>query len=93
MTESGDIPWPEGTTDETELEIWAWGGGNAGESNRQGGNGGAGGCCTYVRTRKKFLGKNSVSIGKGGKATGKKYGTRTEIDRFITALGGGGRLP
>ncbi|WP_185913472.1 hypothetical protein [Bartonella massiliensis] len=72
MTESGDIPWPEGTTDETELEIWAWGGGDAGEDSLYGGyggQGGCGGCCTYVRTKKKFLGKSAVRIGKGGKAS------------------------
>ncbi|MCL6230191.1 Bgr_08870 family protein [Bartonella bilalgolemii] len=88
MTESGTIPLPEGVTDDTEIEIWAWGGGNAGSSD---GRGGTGGCCTYVRTRKKFLGKNSVKIGRGGKAIGEIYGTSTEIGSLITAYGGKGR--
>ncbi|EJF87317.1 hypothetical protein [Bartonella rattimassiliensis] len=91
MTESGDIPWPEGVTDETELEIWAWGGGDAGSDSVYGGTGGEGGfggCCTYVRTRKKFLGKNSVSIGKGGKNPNNPGGGRTVVGQFIIAFGG-----
>ncbi|WP_208436414.1 hypothetical protein [Bartonella vinsonii] len=90
ITESGDIPWPEGITDDTELEIWAWGGGNAGDKIYDG-NGGAGGCCTYLRTKKKFLGNSSVRIGKGGVANGHSSGDSTEVGRFITALGGGGK--
>ncbi|WP_438721448.1 hypothetical protein [Bartonella rochalimae] len=91
MTESGEIPWPEGTTDETELEIWAWGGGDAGSDKLKGGDGGEGGyggCCTYVRTRKKFLGKNSVSIGKGGKTPSDPGGKATTVGRFIIAFSG-----
>ncbi|WP_345097235.1 Bgr_08870 family protein, partial [Bartonella acomydis] len=30
MTESGPIPFPEGVSDDTEVEIWAWGGGGSG---------------------------------------------------------------
>ncbi|WP_276577685.1 hypothetical protein [Bartonella taylorii] len=92
MTENGDIPWPEGTTDDTELEIWAWGGGNAGDRIYNG-IGGAGGCCTYLKTKKKFLGNSSVRIGKGGVASGREYGNSTEVGHFITALGGGGKYP
>ncbi|OLL54723.1 hypothetical protein KAE70_00600 [Bartonella henselae] len=91
ITESGDIPWPEGVTDETELEIWAWGGGDAGRDSLYGGTGGEGGfggCCTYVRTRKKFLGKNSVKIGKGGKSRNNPGGGRTVVGQFIIAFGG-----
>ncbi|OPB29493.1 alanine-zipper protein [Bartonella sp. WD12.1] len=88
MTESGEIAWPEGTTGDTELEIWAWGGGNAGDdSGRHGGNGG---CCTYVRTRKKFLGNSKVTIGKGGKTAENSgfAGEKTKVGQFITASGG-----
>ncbi|WP_254472890.1 hypothetical protein [Bartonella sp. B1098] len=91
ITESGNIPWPEGITDETELEIWAWGGGDAGSDslhNIQGGEGGFGGCCTYVRTKKKFLGNNSVRIGKGGKFPKNPAGYSTVVGQFITAFGG-----
>ncbi|WP_407966021.1 hypothetical protein [Bartonella sp. C271] len=94
MTESGDIPWPEGITDETELEIWAWGGGNAGKSERfKVGIGGAGGCCTYVRTRKKFLGESSVKIGRGGRTDGDHGGRETKVGQFIIALGGASLQP
>ncbi|WP_330167270.1 hypothetical protein [Bartonella grahamii] len=89
MTESGDIPWPEGTTEDTELEIWAWGGGNAGDWVYDG-SGGAGGCCTYLRTKKKFIGKSSVSIGKGGVAARYEYGGDTTVGYFIRASGGRG---
>ncbi|WP_273759636.1 hypothetical protein [Bartonella sp. ML70XJBT.G] len=95
MTESGDILWPEGTTDETELEIWAWGGGDAGKDSLhyiQGGEGGFGGCCTYVRTKKKFLGNNSVCIGKGGKSPENPAGCPTVVGQFITAFGGEGSI-
>ncbi|WP_455480470.1 hypothetical protein V3564_04875 [Bartonella sp. B12(2025)] len=93
ITESGEIPWPEGVTGETELEIWAWGGGNAGDSFYDG-SGGAGGCCAYVRTKKKFLGNNpSVRIGKGGVASGNKNGESTQVGNFIKALGGAGKHP
>ncbi|OPB31572.1 hypothetical protein [Bartonella sp. AR 15-3] len=92
MTESGEIPWPEGITDETELEIWAWGGGNAGVSSSVG-CGGAGGCCTYVRTRKKFLGKSSVKIGRGGRTDDDHGGRETKVGQFIIALGGASLQP
>ncbi|WP_280939943.1 Bgr_08870 family protein, partial [Bartonella henselae] len=32
MTESGPIPFPEVLTDNTDVEIWAWGGGGSGRS-------------------------------------------------------------
>ncbi|AQX30206.1 hypothetical protein [Bartonella schoenbuchensis] len=88
MTESGEIAWPEGTTEDTELEIWAWGGGNAGDNSaRCGGNGG---CCVYVRTKKKFLGDSKVTIGKGGgTAENSSFaGKNTKVGQFITASGG-----
>ncbi|MEL6088853.1 hypothetical protein [Bartonella schoenbuchensis] len=92
MTESGEIAWPEGVTEDTELEIWAWGGGNAGDNSAQAG--GAGGCCAYVRTKKKSLGNSQVTIGKGGKtATNNSLnGGDTKVGKFITAFGGGGNF-
>ncbi|WP_329957901.1 Bgr_08870 family protein [Bartonella sp. A05] len=48
ITKSGSIPWPEGVTDDTEIEIWAWAGGGGGtkggwDKYEHGGGGGGGG--------------------------------------------------
>lgn len=53
MTESGDIPLPDGITDETDIEVWAWGGGGGGVK----GGGGGGGQCVHVNMKGSDLGK------------------------------------
>ncbi|WP_375647774.1 hypothetical protein [Bartonella sp. AA56HLJMS] len=39
MTESGDIPLPDGITADTDIEVWAWGGGGGGVKDGGGGGG------------------------------------------------------
>ncbi|WP_406604455.1 hypothetical protein [Bartonella gliris] len=95
MTESGDIPWPEGITDETEIEIWAWGGGGGGVKD----GGGGGGQCVHVKMKGSDLDKlKTAYIGRGGKGNDSNIlcnGGRTMIkglvsakERLVTAEGG-----
>ncbi|WP_273760718.1 Bgr_08870 family protein [Bartonella sp. ML70XJBT.G] len=56
ITESGTLPWPEGTTDDTDIEIWAWGAGG-------GGGGGDNSICympAEIPQLKSATGENSV---------------------------------
>ncbi|ATO56908.1 glycine-rich domain-containing protein [Bartonella sp. 1-1C] len=95
MTESGEIPWPEGVTDETEIEIWAWGGGGGGGGDGgddNGGGGGGGGQHARVRIKGLDLKESTtVQIGRGG-AGGKSngnWGGDTIIEGIVLARGGG----
>lgn len=101
MTESGPAPIPDGVTDNTNIEVWAWGGGGGG-GNYKGGGGGGGGC-VHMKIKGSHL-KNSITgsprrvvIGRGGKGfytgqpkdTAGSGGFTCALD-FITAGGGGG---
>ncbi|WP_407965887.1 Bgr_08870 family protein [Bartonella sp. C271] len=70
MTESGTTPLPEGVTDDTVIEIWAWGGGGGGGcdgGNGKAGGGGGGARCAHVRIRGLDLKKSTIAqVGRGG---------------------------
>ncbi|WP_455466804.1 Bgr_08870 family protein [Bartonella sp. B39] len=98
MTESGTIPWPEGVTDDTDIEICAWGAGGGGTSgNGSNGNGGEGGQRVCVRVKGWQLKKSrTAQIGRGGDG-GSSYGRHigydggdTVINEIIRAKGGNG---
>ncbi|WP_409362042.1 Bgr_08870 family protein [Bartonella heixiaziensis] len=97
MTESGTIPFPEGVTDNTEIEICAWGGGGGGGGdggNNDGGGGGGGGQYAHVKIKGSQL-RNSrnAQIAQGGIGgnNGAGYGGgATIIKGIIFAAGGGG---
>ncbi|VEJ45295.1 hypothetical protein [Bartonella vinsonii] len=88
MTESGDIPLPEGITAETDIEIWAWGGGGGGVKD----GGGGGGQCAHVKLKGSDLNKlKTAYIGRGGKGNDSNIlcnGGRTMIKGLVTAEGG-----
>ncbi|OPB31382.1 Bgr_08870 family protein [Bartonella sp. AR 15-3] len=97
MTESGDIPLPEGVTDDTEIEIWAWGGGGGGGGGCGGysGGGGGGGQCARVKIKGSDLKKSAKAlIGRGGRGGEEKTngsgGGATVIKEIVQAGGGGG---
>ncbi len=100
MTESGTIPLPEGMTDNTEIEIWAWGGGGSGETGGwlkstqsgritytyYGGGGGGGGQCVRIQIKGSQLRKSrNIQIGRGGK---NGSGGATIIKDLLVANGG-----
>ncbi|WP_034989171.1 Bgr_08870 family protein [Bartonella senegalensis] len=86
MTESGPIPFPEGVSDDTEVEIWAWGGGGGGGFSNSGGGGGGG--CVRVQIKGSQLRRSrSAQIGRGGNSGG---GGATIIQGIVKAGGGGG---
>ncbi|MFT4347577.1 Bgr_08870 family protein [Bartonella ancashensis] len=102
MTESGSLPWPNGVTDDTDIEIWAWGAGGGGglgirsNGHNYGGGGGGGGQC--VRTKIKGFQRRQLTIveigcgGIGGVSSNKGGGAggSTRIEGIMTALGGSG---
>lgn len=101
MKESGLIPFPEGVTDDTEVEIWAWGGGGGGgagsvnKENNFGGGGGGGAQSVCVKTKVSELKKSpTVQIGSGGRGGSvgsvSSAGGSTGIKDIIWASGGGG---
>ncbi|EJF79103.1 hypothetical protein MCO_01161 [Bartonella sp. DB5-6] len=105
MTESGPIPFPEGVSDDTNVEIWAWGGGGGGgdgaritnniKPNNFGGGGGGGAQSVCVKTKVSELKKSTtVQIGRGGRGgSNSKYGYaggKTMIGNIMTAFGGAG---
>uniref|UniRef100_UPI0035CF65D4 Bgr_08870 family protein n=1 Tax=Bartonella sp. PS7NMGDW TaxID=3243574 RepID=UPI0035CF65D4 len=100
MTESGTIPFPEGMTDNTEIEIWAWGGGGGGGDGAKGkssygGGGGSGGQSVYVKIKASQLkSAKIIEIGRGGRGAspggGGGGGGYTRIEGIITAYGGPG---
>ncbi|WP_156851716.1 Bgr_08870 family protein, partial [Bartonella refiksaydamii] len=97
MTESGPIPIPNGVTDDTYIEVWAWGGGGG---NYKGGGGGGGGCVHIKIKWSRLKDSKNVLIGRGGKGfyTGQPkdfagYGGFTRIlDSTIAGGGGGGAV-
>ncbi|WP_375653567.1 glycine-rich domain-containing protein, partial [Bartonella sp. MR110HLJHH] len=96
MTESGPIPIPNGVTDDTYIEVWAWGGGGGG-GNYKGGGGGGGGCVHIKIKWSQLKDSKNVLIGRGGKGfyTGQPkdfagYGGFTRILNSTRAGGGGG---
>ncbi|WP_375610782.1 MULTISPECIES: hypothetical protein [unclassified Bartonella] len=88
MTESGDIRLPDGITDETDIEVWAWGGGGGGVKD----GGGGGGQCVHVKIKGSDLDKlKTAYIGRGGKGNDSNVlcnGGRTMIKGLVTAEGG-----
>ncbi|WP_273783409.1 Bgr_08870 family protein [Bartonella sp. AU15XJBT] len=98
-TQDGKIEWPDWVTDQTRLEIQAWGGGGSGggaDTPRLGGGGGGGGCSVWYGYKASLNGHEDITIGKGGtsvaslRATGNSGGTTTVGKNFITAKGGNG---
>ncbi|WP_273782869.1 hypothetical protein [Bartonella sp. ML69XJBT] len=88
MTESGDIPLPDGITAETDIEVWAWGGGGGGVKD----GGGGGGQCVHLKMKGSDLDKlKTAYIGRGGKGNDSNVlcnGGRTMIKGLVTAEGG-----
>ncbi|WP_208434747.1 Bgr_08870 family protein [Bartonella taylorii] len=86
MLQSGNIPWPDGVTDDTDVEIMAWGGGGSGGQR----GGGGGGECISLKIQKRQLQNNDVvTIGKGGYGNGVSGGN-TLVGSILTARGGKG---
>ncbi|UTO27854.1 Bgr_08870 family protein [Bartonella harrusi] len=95
VTESGPIPWPEGVSDNTDIEIWAWGGGGGGGYGNSSGGGGGGGSARVQIKGSQLKFSRSVQIGCGGKGGDASYGGgsgggSTIIKDIIRAGGGGG---
>ncbi|WP_375639364.1 hypothetical protein [Bartonella sp. MF74HXZ] len=88
MTESGDIPLPDGITADTDIEVWAWGGGGGGVKD----GGGGGGQCVHVKMKGSDLDKlKTAYIGRGGKGNDSNIlcnGGKTIIKGLVTAEGG-----
>ncbi|WP_375689518.1 hypothetical protein, partial [Bartonella sp. AP57NXGY] len=98
-TQDGKIQWPDWVTDNTKVEIQAWGGGGSGGGGYSyylGGGGGGGGCTVWYGYKASLKGHENITIGKGGasvasrSATGNSGGTTTVGKNFITATGGHG---
>ncbi|WP_375680167.1 Bgr_08870 family protein [Bartonella sp. AP35XZML] len=96
-TQDGKIKWPDWVTDQTRLEIQAWGGGGSGGSSwSYGDGGGGGGCSVWYGYKSSLNGHEDIIIGKGGTsvvsrgATGNSGGTTVVGKNFITATGGHG---
>ncbi len=99
ILKSGRISWPSGVTDDTYIEITAWGGGGSGggaDTPGLGGGGGGGGCSVWYGYKADLKGHENITIGKGGAsvasrgATGNSGGTTIVGKDFITATGGEG---
>lgn len=86
MLQSGNIPWPDGVSDDTEIEITAWG---AGGSGGQRGGGGGGECVTLKIQKRQLQNNDVVTIGKGGYGNGIDGGN-TLVGSILTARGGKG---
>ncbi|WP_375686209.1 Bgr_08870 family protein [Bartonella sp. AP65SXKL] len=98
-TQDGKIQWPDWVTDNTKVEIQAWGGGGSGGGGYSyylGGGGGGGGCTVWYGYKASLNGHQDIIIGKGGasvasrSATGNSGGTTAVGKNFITATGGHG---
>uniref|UniRef100_UPI0035D07DAC Bgr_08870 family protein n=2 Tax=Bartonella TaxID=773 RepID=UPI0035D07DAC len=98
-TQDGKIQWPDWVTDQTRLEIQAWGGGGSGggsDTPRLGGGGGGGGCSVWYGYKASLKDHEDITIGKGGASVSGRYaignsgGTTTVGKNFITATGGHG---
>ncbi|WP_208442211.1 Bgr_08870 family protein [Bartonella raoultii] len=101
MTESGTISLPDGMTDDTDIEIRAWGAGGGGGlregkyTNSHTGSGGEGGQYVCVKVKGWQLKKSrAAQIGRGDKGTyGNNAGSKggdTLINGIIRANGGRG---
>ncbi|WP_198039449.1 Bgr_08870 family protein, partial [Bartonella refiksaydamii] len=97
ITESGTIPLPEGFSDDTDVEIWAWGGGGGGGGdggNNDGGGGGGGGQYARVKIKGSQLRNSRIAQiaqgGIGGNNNAGNGGGATIIKGIIFAAGGGG---
>ncbi|WP_396584175.1 Bgr_08870 family protein [Bartonella grahamii] len=86
MLQSGNIPWPDGVSDDTEIEITAWG---AGGSGGQRGGGGGGECVTLKIQKRQLQNNDVITIGKGGYGNGANGGN-TLVGSVLTARGGKG---
>lgn len=86
MLQSGNIPWPDGVSDDTEIEITAWG---AGGSGGQRGGGGGGECVTLKIQKRQLQNNDVITIGKGGYGNGGNGGN-TLVGSVLTARGGKG---
>ncbi|QEE08608.1 hypothetical protein D1093_02895 [Bartonella kosoyi] len=86
MLQSGNIPWPDGVSDDTEIEITAWG---AGGSGGQRGGGGGGECVTLKIQKRQLQNNDVITIGKGGYGDGANGGN-TLVGSVLTARGGKG---
>ncbi|WP_375612349.1 MULTISPECIES: Bgr_08870 family protein [unclassified Bartonella] len=98
-TQDGKIQWPDWVTDNTKVEIQAWGGGGSGGGGYSyylGGGGGGGGCTVWYGYKASLKGHENITIGKGGDSVsgwnvkGRFGGTTTVGKNFITATGGHG---
>ncbi|OLL49158.1 hypothetical protein KAE70_06510 [Bartonella henselae] len=98
-TQNEKIQWPDWVTDQTKVEIQAWGGGGSGggaDTPGLGGGGGGGGCSVWYGDKASLNGHEDITIGKGGAsitkrgATGNSGGTTIVGKNFITAQGGNG---
>ncbi|WP_019224027.1 Bgr_08870 family protein [Bartonella rattaustraliani] len=98
-TQNGKIQWPDWVTDQTKVEVQAWGGGGSGGgtiSLALGGGGGGGGCSVWYGYKANLNGHEAITIGKGGAsissrgAAGNSGGTTVVGENFITATGGCG---
>uniref|UniRef100_UPI000585BF7B glycine-rich domain-containing protein n=1 Tax=Bartonella queenslandensis TaxID=481138 RepID=UPI000585BF7B len=98
-TQNGKIQWPDWATDQTKVEVQAWGGGGSGggsDTPRLGGGGGGGGCSVWYGYKASLNGHEDIVIGKGGErvtgrsATGNAGQTTVVGKNFITATGGKG---
>ncbi|WP_375702409.1 Bgr_08870 family protein [Bartonella sp. AA89HNZF] len=96
-TQDGKIQWPDWVTDNTKVEIQAWGGGGSGGgaySSGLGGGGGGAGCSVWYGYKASLNGHENITIGKGGASVseqcvnGKSGGTTIIGNNFITATGG-----
>ncbi|OPB29525.1 Bgr_08870 family protein [Bartonella sp. WD12.1] len=101
ITQSEKIKWPDWATDETKVEIQAWGGGGGSAKNNDypGGGGGGSGCVVWYGYKSSLNGHHDIIIGSGGhdgggSGYGGNSGGHTIIgNNFIAVAGGGGGGP
>ncbi|WP_412058330.1 hypothetical protein [Bartonella sp. DGB2] len=82
--ESKTVLWPAEVTDDSFIEVWAWGGGGSG--GKDGSGGGGGGCGVAKYLRKDLPTPLNVIVGKG--SNGSFNGGSTFFDRHLFASGG-----
>ncbi|WP_455476166.1 Bgr_08870 family protein [Bartonella sp. B17] len=97
--QDGKIQWPDWVTDQTKVEIQAWGGGGSGggaDTPCLGGGGGGGGCTVWYGYKISLTGHEDITIGLGGSSVASRgavgnSGRTTVIGKdFLTATGGRG---
>ncbi|ENN93195.1 Bgr_08870 family protein [Bartonella bovis] len=97
-TKSRKIKWPDWITDETIVEIQAWGGGGSGGGAGKiyfGGGGGGSGCSVWYGPKSSLNEHEDIVIGKGGasvqdKNTSGNAGGKTTVGKNLIVAGGGG---